>query len=189
MKRSFRFSHHILCAVLLSVFGLGAPSLAAQDASGPGASDPKLVAEIEAYFAAAPQAPLESMTYLYDVEKGFVWYPDNYDEALTSEAQLREIAGRYAAGFEKSDVEKKVIFARDLGNGYVSAATWNRGTRKVKDRAPRYNEWRSAYVLRRVGNSFKIAQQTDGLPGMLVLIPKLYERSAEAWDAREKKKP
>jgi hypothetical protein len=173
----------------LAWLGVIAAPAAATEMSGPGASDPKLVAEIEAYFEAAPQAPLEAMTYYYDTEKGFVWFPDNYDEALTSEAQLREIAGRYAAGFEKSDVEKKVVFARDLGNGYVSVATWNRGTRKVKNRPPRYNEWRSAYVLRRDGDTFKVAQQTDGLPGMLVMIPKLYERSAEAWDAREKKKP
>lgn len=176
-------------ARLICVFGFLYASASAADTSGPGASDPKLVAELEAYFAAAPQAPLQAMTYFYDIEKGFVWFPDNYDEALTSEAQLREIAGRYAAGFEKSDVERVIVFARDLGNGYVSAATWNRGTRKVKDRAPRYNEWRSAYVLRRDGDTFKVAQQTDGLPGMLVLIPKLYERSAEAWDAREKKAP
>lgn len=179
----------LMFARMVCVIGFLVAPPSAADSRGPGDSDPKLVAELEAYFAATPQDPLQAMAYTFDIEKGFVWFPDNYDEALTNEAQLREIAGRYAAGFEKSDVEKKVIFARDLGNGYVSAATWNRGTRKVKDRAPRYNEWRSAYVLRRDGKSFKVAQQTDGLPGMLVLIPKLYERSAEAWDAREKKKP
>jgi hypothetical protein len=161
----------------------------AADPRGPGDSDPKLVAALENFFAATPQDPMQAMAYTFDIEKGFVWFPDNADEAITTEAQLKEIAGRYAAGFEKSDVERKIVFARDLGNGYVSAATINRGTRKVKDRPSRYNEWRTAYVLRKTKDGFKVAHSTDGLPGMLVMIPKLYEQSAKAWDAREKKAP
>lgn len=188
MKASSGFGHRFGLGLAMVMWLLSAPASAAEPGAA-GDSDPKLVAALEAFFAATPQDPMQAMNYTFDVEKGFVWFPDNYDTAITSEAQLKEIAGRYAAGFEKSDVERRVVFARDLGNGYVSAATINRGTRKVKDRPSRYNEWRSAYVLRRKGDSFKVAQMTDGLPGMLVLIPKLYERSAEAWDAREKKAP
>lgn len=157
----------------------------AQD-SAPGDSDPALYAEVQAWFDSLDGNPGDRMLEMFDIEGGFVWLPDNYEEPIVTEAALRDIAGRYGEAYVSSDMERTVLAVRDHGNGLISAITQMRGTSTAKDRPPRYFEWRSSWLLERRGDGFVAKQSMDGLMGLFRLIPRLYERAAPGWAARER---
>lgn len=118
----------------------------------------------------------------FDVENGFVFLPEETPTIFDTEEELRRLFGAAGDGGGRY-VKNDIVDIKLLGDDFVSLISENRGVYYTENlnRPYFYIELRTAYVLRRTGNSFKIVYQIEAPLAPITYLWKLHADTAESF--------
>jgi hypothetical protein len=122
---------------------------------------------------------------LFDVERGFIVMPDDHETPYTTPEQLLAYARSVSSHLTGWDLELSGHTVKPLAGGYLMAYQVTRGVGYSNRRAPLYSEWRSSWILRESGDTFRIAQHVEAYMGALPYFRKTLEMLATQWERRE----
>jgi hypothetical protein len=128
----------------------------------------------------------------FDTENGFLLLPDDYDEPITTKEALDAYVKRIqTAVLDGTLVESKIEHVVPLGPGYWAAYTTTRANAYRKDQnggKGLYHEFRTAWVLREKGDSFKIVYSVEAPLGPIPYMRKMRALMGPAFEAEQKAK-
>lgn len=128
----------------------------------------------------------------FDTENGFLLLPDDYDEPITTKEALDAYVNRIqTAVLDGTLIETKIDHVVPLGPGYWAAYTTTRANAYRKDQnggRGLYHEFRTAWVLRENGPSFKIVYSVEAPLGPIPYMRKMRALLGSAFEAEQQSK-
>lgn len=128
----------------------------------------------------------------FDTENGFLLLPDDYDEPITTKEALDAYVKRIqTAVLDGTLIASTIDHVVPLGPGYWAAYTTTRANAYRKDQnngRGLYHEFRTSWVLRENGETFKIIYSVEAPLGPIPYMRKMRALLGEAFEAEQRAK-
>lgn len=128
----------------------------------------------------------------FDVDGGFLLLPDDYDEPITTKEALDAYVKRIqTVVLDGTLIASTIDHVVPLGPGYWAAYTTTRANAYRKDQNQGrglYHEFRTSWVLKENGDSFKIVYSVEAPLGPIPYMRKMRALMGEAFETEQKAK-